>query len=339
MIKVAVAGLGRMGISHVAIANSHPDVEVVGVCDVSQFVLGALQQYSTFACFDNYDKMLDATRPDGVIIATPTSSHAEILRATIAQGRHIFVEKPFCPESKDSCELVDLARQHDIVNQVGYHLRFLATFKQAKQLLDDHVIGDVYHFQAETYGPLVLNKSSSWRGKKSEAGGCLYDYASHTINLVNYLIGMPEAVHGSVLKRIYSSEVEDAVYSTLTFANGVTGQLAVNWSDETFRKMEARLTILGSAGKIVVDRQECRIYLRGKNSVKDLEPGWNIQYTTDLTDPVWFYLRGEEFSAQIDYFVKQIRTQNHDNINSFANAAETDVVIDMIKQDAIRLRR
>ncbi|ETX06552.1 MAG: oxidoreductase [Candidatus Entotheonella gemina] len=337
MIKVAVAGLGRMGISHVAIANSHPDVEIVGVCDVSQFVLGALQQYSSFACFDNYDKMIEATEPDGVIIATPTSSHAEILHATVVQGRHIFVEKPFCPQPEDSCRLAGLAKQHAIVNQVGYHLRFLATFNEAKRLLDDQVIGDVYHFQAETYGPLVLNKSSSWRGKKSEAGGCLYDYASHAINLVNYLIGMPESVRGSVLKHIYSTEVEDAVYSTLNFANGVTGQLAVNWSDETYRKMEARLTILGSAGKIVVDRQECRIYLRHKNEVKDLSPGWNIKYTTELTNPVWYYLRGEEFSAQIDYFVEQIRTKNDDNINSFASAAETDVVIDMIKQDAMSL--
>lgn len=338
MIKVAVAGLGRMGISHVAIANSHPDVEIVGVCDVSQFVLGALQQYSIFACFDNYDKMLEATKPDCVIIATPTSSHADILHSTIAQGRHIFVEKPFCPNPQDSCRLVELAKQHDIVNQVGYHLRFLATFNEAKKLLDDQVIGEVYHFNAETHGPLVLNKSSSWRGKKSEAGGCLYDYASHAINLVNYLIGMPKTVHGSVLKRIYSTEVEDAVYSTLTFASGVTGQLAVNWSDETYRKMEVRLTILGSAGKIIVDRQECRIYLRSKHNVKDLSPGWNIKYTTELTDPVWYYLRGEEFSAQMDYFIAQMRTKNYENINSFASAAETDLVINMIKQDAISLQ-
>lgn len=339
MIRVAVAGLGRMGISHVAIVNSHPDVEIVGVCDMSQFVLGALRQYSTFACFDHYDKMLDETKPDCVIIATPTSSHADIIRSAMAQGCHIFVEKPFCPEPADSCRLVNLAKQYDIVNQVGYHLRFLATFNEAKQLLDDHAIGEVYHFNAETYGPLVLNKSSSWRGKKSEAGGCLYDYASHAINLVNYLIGMPKSVHGSVLKRIYSTEVEDAVYSTLSFTHGVTGQLAVNWSDETYRKMEVRLTIIGSAGKIIVDRQECRIYLRHKNNTNNLSSGWNIKYTTELTKPVWYYLRGEEFSAQMDYFIDQVRTKSQKNMNSFASAAETDLVIDMIKQDAISLYR
>ncbi len=337
MVKAAVIGLGRMGISHMSIANTHPDVDLVGICDTSSFVLSVLRKYSSTPCFDNYRKMLGQTQPDCVFIATPTASHADVLRQAMERDIHVFVEKPFCLRLEDGRQLVDMADRRRLANQVGYHLRFIAAFNEARRLLDEGAIGEVYHFTAETYGPLVLNTSSTWRAKRSEGGGCLNDYASHAINLVNYLFGMPEAVAGTVLKRIYSKEVEDAVYATLVFRHGLTGQLAVNWSDETYRKMSNQVTVLGSTGKIVVDRQECRIYLRHKDGFEDLSPGWNVKYTTELTKPVWSYLRGEEYSAQIDYFIDCVKTGKMENINSLSSALATDLVIDMLKNDAKEL--
>jgi len=337
VIKVAVIGLGRMGISHAAIVNTHPDVSLVGVSDASSLVLNTLRQYMPTPCFSDYRQMFDETQPDCAIIATPTSSHVSIINEAMERGLHIFVEKPFGLDLADGYDLIELAKRKQLVNQVGYHLRFVAAFMEAKRLLDKGAIGDVYHIMAETYGPLVLGESSNWRGKKTEAGGCLYDYASHAINLVNYFVGVPDAVGGTVLKRIYSKEVEDAVYATLAFHNGCTGQLAVNWSDETHRKMTNQITLNGSAGKIVVDRQECRIYLRRKTGFEELSPGWNIKYTTELTKPVWFYLRGEEYSAQIGYFIDKAKTGNTDNINSFSSALETAITIDMLRNDAKKL--
>jgi len=62
--------------------------------------------------------------------------------------------------------------------------------------------------------------------------------------------------------------------------------------------------------------------------------GWTVRYTTDLTDEVWFYLRGEEYSAQIDYFAESVRTRRLDGENSFASALETDRVVAMMLGDA-----
>ncbi len=62
-----------------------------------------------------------------------------------------------------------------------------------------------------------------------------------------------------------------------------------------------------------------------------LQRGWNVRYTTELTEPVWFYLRGEEYSAQIDRFVERGRGPAGPNgLNGFASAAATDSVIAMI---------
>ncbi len=169
----------------------------------------------------------------------------------------------------------------------------------------------------------------------AEGGGCLYDYASHVINLVQFILGNPDSVSGTVLKKIYSKGVDDAVYATLLYDNGLSGQLSVNWSDETYRKMSTQVTILGKRGKIIADAQECKIYLRDEQAGGKLEKGWNLRYVTDLSQDVWFYLRGEEYSAQIDHFIQCIKTNNRDNINSFASALQTDNIVNLLKNDAM----
>ena len=74
-----------------------------------------------------------------------------------------------------------------------------------------------------------------------EGGGCLFDYASHVINLIQEIIGRPVSAEDARLKKIYSREVEDAVYSVLTLESGLSGILSVNWSDETYRKMSTSI--------------------------------------------------------------------------------------------------
>jgi predicted dehydrogenase len=335
MIKCGIIGLGKMGISHYAIINTHPDVTLVAVCDTSGFMLSGLNKYTEVQTFKDHRKMIDKCNLDCVIIATPTSSHAEMIRYAMEHNVHVFVEKPFCFNLEDGRDIEKLAQQRNLVNQVGYHNRFIGVFQETKKLLDEGAIGEIYHFTAEAYGQVILKpKGSTWRMKRSEGGGCLYDYASHVIDLVNYLIGPPDEVSGTVLKSIFSQDVTDAVYSTFFYNNGKSGQLAVNWSDKTYRKMSTQITVYGTKGKIVSDRQECKIYLWNGDGFGKLKEGWNILYTTDLTKPVWFYLRGEEYSAQIDYFIKCVKNNEFENINSFASALQVDITIDRLINDA-----
>jgi predicted dehydrogenase len=207
-----------------------------------------------------------------------------------------------------------------------------------KRLNDAGAIGEVTHVLAEAYGPVVLKpKGSTWRTQRSEGGGCLYDYAAHPINLLNWYFGAPEAVGGSVLNKIFSRDTDDEVYSTLYFPGGLSAQLSVNWSDESYRKMSTKISAWGTNGRIVADRQECQVYLRDTTKApKGYQAGWNVRYTTDLTEEVWFYIRGEEYSAQLDYFAKAVAERRADNVNSFISAAQTDTVIAQIVADAER---
>ncbi|MGK2913614.1 MAG: Gfo/Idh/MocA family protein [Porticoccaceae bacterium] len=335
MIRVGIIGIGKMGLSHLAVINTHPDVQVVGLCDSTGYVLDVMNKYTGLPVFNDYRTLLAEAKPDAVLVTTPSRTHAEICRAALESGRHVFVEKPFCLSVVEGQDLVDLATTSGKVNQVGYHYRFVGAFREVKRLLDLGVIGVVHNFRVQAYGPVVLQpKGSTWRSNKKEGGGCLYDYASHAANLVTYLFGLPVGVGGTVVHSVFSRDVDDEVYSTLHYRNGLSGQMCINWSDETHRKMSMRMEIWGTNGKIIADRQECQVYLRDARPDAELPVGWSIRYTTELTEPVRYYMRGEEYSSQIDYFVEGIRVGRQDNISSFASALETDQVLDMLERDA-----
>lgn len=335
MVGLGLVGAGRMGLSHLAIAGAHPSVEIIGVCESAGPVLAALRSYRTYHCVKSFDSLLDLEGLEAVVIATPTSSHGPMVRSALEAGLHVFVEKPFCLDPNDGAELVELAEARGLVNQVGYHNRFVATFREAKRLIETRALGDIYHIHGEAYGPVVTRlQTGTWRFRNAKEGGCLLDYAAHVIDLMNFLLRPPSAVSGTVLQGIYSKAVEDAVYASFFYDRTCTGQISVNWSDRTYRKMSTRVTVYAKGGKLVADRQELKIYLTEARPDLSLEQGWNIRYITELAKPVWYYLRGEEYSAQIDYFITAINQRRHANINSFRHAIECDRVMAMLRRNA-----
>lgn len=335
MIRGSVLGLGKMGLSHASIVAAHADVELVAVCDTSSIVLNGFKKFSKIATYSDYKKMIDKEDLDFVVVATPTKMHYPMVKYALEEGLHVFCEKPFMLNTEQGEEIVGLAEEKGLVNQVGFHNHFIGTFRELRRLLSKGIIGELFHFSGEAYGPVVTKeKGGTWRSNTEEGGGCLYDYASHVINLIQEVLGRPEKIHGSLLKSIYSKGVEDAVFSLLELQNGLSGTLLVNWSDETFRKMSTSLTVQGKKGKIVCDATELKIFLKEPFAMEGFDKGWTIKYITDLAIPVDFYLRGEEYSAQIDYFISRIKEQKQTELNTFEEGHYTDVVINMITNNA-----
>jgi len=333
MVKVALIGAGKMGISHLSILGAHPDVEVVGISDTSKLVLDVIKKYSSFRCYFDSEELLHEAQPDAVFVAVPTKYHSSMITKALEKGKHVFAEKPLCLTPEESEDLVKLATKKNLVNQVGYHNRFIGTFREVKRLLDMGYLGEIFHFIGEAYGPVVVrSKNDNWRSNPSEGGGCLLDYASHVIDLINYLLDPVSKVKGSILKSFYSKNVEDSVFSLVELSSKISGVLSVNWSDDTYRKMSTSLTIIGSKGKIICDSNELKAYFKTSQCPPNYTKGWNVKYITDFADCVNFYLRGEEYSAQIDYFIKTIQNKAPNNINTFQNAWYTDKAISLIKK-------
>jgi predicted dehydrogenase len=279
--------------------------------------------------------MLDNEKLDFVVIATPTKFHYQMVKYAFERNINVFCEKPLSLNSDEGDELVTIARKNSLVNQVGYHNHFIGTFRELRRLLRENVIGDLVHFTGEAYGPVVIKeKGGTWRSKSDEGGGCLFDYASHVINLIQEIIGRPVKINGTLRKSIYSKGVDDAVFTLMTLENKTSGVLQVNWSDVTFRKMSTSITLIGKKGKIICDATELRLFLNEPNNKEGLAKGWNVRDITSCALPVNFHLRGEEYSAQIDYFINNVLTRQNGIYNTFEQGQYTDKVIEMIIENA-----
>lgn len=335
-VKIAVVGLGKMGLSHFAMVNAHPRAQTVA-CDGAGFMVDLLSKNIAAPIYKDYDDLLAKENLDAVVIATPSRLHAPMVEAALNKGINVFCEKPFCLDWTDSLRLADLADRKGIIGQVGYHYRYVGAFAEMKRLIDAGAIGRITHAVAEAYGPVVLRpKRKTWRTDKAEGGGCLYDYAAHPLNLLNWFFGAPDKVMGSHLGQVFSEGTDDQVFSTLRWDNGPTAQLSVNWSDESHRKMSTKISLIGTNGRLYADRQECQTYLRAPvDGLDGYGPGWTVKYTTELTKASWFYLRGEEYSAQLDDFINAVAAgKSQAAENGFTSATQTDKTMAMIIENA-----
>lgn len=331
MLRGGVIGFGRMGLTHYSILNNHPDVNFVAASDPSSFMRKNINKYLGLESFEDSDKMIGNMDLDFVIIATPTAHHFDAIKHSIENDVHMFVEKPFTLNPEQGREVIGILDDKRLVNQVGYVVRFSDVFMRIKELLKNNTIGELLSFRMEMHGPTLLKRSkSSWRTKRKQGGGCLFDFASHSVDLINSLIGPPKQVTGSVLKSIFSQDVEDAVYSTFLYSDSLSGLLIANWSDASYRKPTYRLELFGRGGKIIADLHEFKLYLNQEPDNGEFSKGWNTRYVTDFAEPVRFYVRGGEFTRQLDYFIDCVKAERPGTVCNFEDGISTDLIMHKI---------
>jgi predicted dehydrogenase len=116
--------------------------------------------------------------------------------------------------------------------------------------------------------------------------------------------------------------------------SGLSGILSVNWSDEAYRKMSTKITIQGKNGKLIADATELKLYLPEAVKGENFEKGWNTLSIGLLQDEVDFYLRGEEYTAQLDHFIGCVKNKSASVHNRFRDAAKTDHAIALIRKSS-----
>jgi predicted dehydrogenase len=332
MKKIALIGVGKMGISHLAIANQTPDIEVAAICDTSMSFIKAITKNTKFIGYTDYKKMIKEVPLDGVMILVPNAYHFEITKYCLERGIHVFVEKPFTLKYSDSKFLVELAINQKVKGQVGYVNRFNPIFQRVKKLLEHNILGEVSDYKNNMTGGVILKKNSSgWRNDYKKGGGCLFDYGPHCFDLSTYLFGTDVQVQSSMLKKVFSTEVDDIVYANLLHNNSIVGLNYINWSDSSVRKATNNIEINGSKGKILASKQELSIFLNEGNEMLNLEKGWNKIYITDENTDVPYYLRGEDFSRQLIEFSKLINDRIEESITSLHSASITDKILEEVK--------
>ena len=322
-LRVAVVGIGKMGLVHASILNVLPNVELVALCDKSSFIrkfsaklFGKINVVDDVAKLSNFDV-------NTVYITTPIPSHYFIAKEICSNEKpvNLFVEKTLASNYKAAVELVSLVQNSKSHNMVGYMKRFAVTFQKAKELLSQSAVGSINSFEAHAYSSdfFGINNPSKM---SSSRGGVLSDLGSHVIDLGLWFFGDFQVLPDQKSTNDIQNNVQFKVKSDI-----VEGTFDMSWCKEGYHVPEFGLLIKGSKGKIMVD-----------DDVVRLEPasGQSIQwYRHDLNDNVGFLLGAPEYFREDEYFVESI-LNGVSAEPSFGTASKVDYIIEKVLEGAER---
>jgi predicted dehydrogenase len=256
-----------------------------------------------------FDSQVTSRRPNGV-------------RAAVAAGKHVYVEKPITEDLESALELARLVEAAGIKHGVVQDKLFLPGLRTLKRVLDSGALGRVLSVRGEFGywvfpGPDPVPQRPSWNYRAEDGGGIVSDMFSHWRYVLDELFG---AVHGvfalgatHLPTRIdeqgepYDATAEDAAYAIFELAGGVVAQLNSSWCVRVDRDELFELQVDGTHGSAVAGLRDCRI----QPAVATPRSTWN----PDLPDPVahreaWLPVPGDAldnaFKVQWERFLRHV---------------------------------
>ncbi len=289
--------------SHLALATQYVGKSNLALCDtkLSTRVLFRLLGYKTFGNIDVAASSVD--RLDGVLIATPTPSHAHLVKWAINKGIPCFVEKPLTLDISASMELKSLAADKGVPVQVGFVLRYVASFQRIRELVSSLSLGALLEYTASMRGNVILKPPSpkSWQGNFKRGGGCLNEYGPHIIDLCQFIFGYIDEVADVRMTRVFCMNADDKINFRCSHLNGCKGNVEIDWCDTTKRKSVVEFKVKFEHAEVRVDNSTVEIVWNEGCSINaDLRNKLDEQIRPSN---VAYYLRGEEFSLELEEFL------------------------------------
>ena len=200
--------------------------------------------------YDDAQALIDDPEVDAVYVATPPSSHKQYTLLAAAAGKPVYVEKPMALDYGECQEMITACQEAGVPLFVAYYRRALPRFVKVGELLADGAIGEV-RFVTVTLAQraaAIDRDNLPWRVVPQIAGGGLFvDLASHTLDLLDHLLGPIDTAQGVAGNQAELYPAEDIVSGSFVFQSGVQG--AGVWCFTAFDEQD-RVEISGSRGRI-----------------------------------------------------------------------------------------
>jgi predicted dehydrogenase len=218
--------------------------------------------YSGLRCEQDYRLILNDPSIDAVVVATPVSTHYEIVRESILAGKHVLCEKPLCKYSNQGEELVELAHNSGRRLIVGHVFLFNPGIVKLKELVDAGELGTLQYLAA----------SRANLGVFQEDVNVVYDLCSHDISIFNWLVGSEPEVVSAMGASFVQSGIEDVAFVSMKYPGNTLANMHASWLDP---KKVRQITLVGNRQMATWDDLQpttpVAVYDKGANAVQDYD--------------------------------------------------------------------
>ena len=259
--RIAVIGCGVWGKN---LVRNFYNLEVLDtVCDMRQENIDAIKDnYQGVKFINNIDEVISSKDITGVVVATPSHTHYDVVKKALLSGKDVYVEKPIATTADQAKELKDLSEELGRVLMVGHLLLYHPAVARLRELVAEGVLGDIVYAQSDR---LNINY---FKNDKS----VMWDLAPHDISMISYIIGKkPVSVKSAVGFSTSGNDIMDIVHLDLNFEDDVYGHISTSWIHPQKRVM---LLIRGTKASAMLDDTVCEhkilIFENNSNKKEDI---------------------------------------------------------------------
>ncbi|MEA2063514.1 MAG: Gfo/Idh/MocA family oxidoreductase [Gemmatimonadota bacterium] len=282
MINVGIIGYGYWGPFIARNVNNIEGLRLHSICDRRQEArTKAASLYQDAKITADSSELLGDPGIDAVAVITPVSTHYDLARQALENGKHVFVEKPFTQTSAQAKELIELAEARRKTIMVDHTFLFTGAVNKMKEILDSDTLGKPFY-----YDSVRINL-----GLFQHDVNVIWDLAPHDLSIMDYLLGgmkpLSLCAHGSCH---FNRDLEDVAYMCLHFEDNLIAHFHLNWLSPT----KIRQTIIGCEKKMLLwDDMDT------ENKIKIYEKGVEVDSPEGVYDMLYSYRWGDMWAPRI----------------------------------------
>jgi predicted dehydrogenase len=239
MIRIGIVGLGHWGPNHLRTFSSLPECTVVAASDLNDSRLKVFAaSYPQVEFVRDPAEIFRRPDVDAVVISTPTATHYPLTATALQAGKDVLCEKPLTLKTREALRLVALARSRKRILMVGHVFLFNPGILWLQSYLQSGAVGRVLYIHATrtNLGPIRSDVNAA------------FDLASHDISILNFLLTASPLNVNATGQGYLSSKVEDVVFISLEYPQGVLANIHVSWLDP---KKVREITVVGEKRMVV----------------------------------------------------------------------------------------
>jgi myo-inositol 2-dehydrogenase / D-chiro-inositol 1-dehydrogenase len=210
--RLAVVGAGRMGRVHLDVLRRLPGVEVTAIVD----------PVADVATHDDVDALLADARPDGVVVATPSTLHLAVVSRLLDAGVPTLCEKPCGTTSGQARAALERAHTTGVPLQVGYWRRFVPALRALRAQIAAGELGEVLLVRGEQW-----DESPPPPSFRAASGGILVDMGVHELDQIRWLTGQELELRGVAATAANVDGDPDGVEAVFALSGGGVGVLSL----------------------------------------------------------------------------------------------------------------